>query len=99
MNTDTVRAPLGAPNRGPTLGLSGAPKSAPRNGKYGPLEGPRRLTRGYLRGWCLSAGIFFLGWFSNLKGHSAKKIPETPSARAALTEKKMSAVRKNFNRL
>ncbi len=64
-----------------------------------PSMAPCRLTRAYQRGWCLSAGIFFLGWFSNLKGLSAKKIPETPSARAALTEKKMSAVRKNFNRL
>jgi len=86
--TDNRKAPLGAPKGGPILGLSGAPSSAPRNGIYGPLEGPLSAHSGLPAGVVPKCMYFFSRLVFKPKGLSAKKIPETPSARAALTEKR-----------
>jgi hypothetical protein len=57
--TDNIKAPLGAPNRGPILGLSGAPSSAPILLPERPLERPLSAHSGLPAGVVPKCKYFF----------------------------------------
>jgi hypothetical protein len=57
--TDNRKAPLGAPKRGPILGLSGAPSSAPILLPERPLERPLSALSGLPAGVVPKCKYFF----------------------------------------